>query len=246
MSTNKQQSVVFIVYETDSSNTVIVAHRLFMTLMLHGYTARMLQSHIADPEKRKAMIENALRTADVVVRLESDVDADAGVLLTEQLEMVRQLDKPMIAAALPIDEPALLAQLNAQSQSLTMTLPEEAKWVAGSWRLKFFNEGTLAHGYGILKLQPDGTAQGELNIAQGTTALNTKIAAKWSLEGKNLTLNGLQQVQGLPTRLEYKLEMEIQQYNGNAEDGAIAFSVKTAQGDDGVLQREPTVAPKSA
>lgn len=238
MATTNQRSVVYIVYETENSAAIIAAHHLFMTLMLYNYTARMLQGQVADAEKQKGMIENALRTANTVVRLVVDSDVQHGALLAQQLDVAQQLNKPIVEASLPVDVAALLAQLGYHAQAPTTDLPVGATWVEGTWRLKFFNESTLAHGYGMLKLLPDGSAQGELNIAQGTASLSTKIVAKWSLQDRQLTLNGLQQVQGLPTRLEYRLEMAIRQYNGNAADGTVAFSVKTAQGDDGVLQRD--------
>jgi hypothetical protein len=248
-------STAFIAYaEADEA----AAHRLHLAFMLHNANARMMQKAIADAAQRQHTLRTTYAGIGAVVVIHSAHSAEDAVW-REQIEIGVALGKTLLVCslddtpltALPITAlqaaphiafntqaweaaiPHVWAALDITPQPLADHLPDDDQWLADTWRVKFYNFSTAAHGYGELTLNADHSVSGNLNIAQKALALATAVDATWTLQGAALSVQGTQQLRLLKQALPYQLEVSITQC------GERTFSAQTAQGDESVFQRAP-------
>lgn len=249
--------VAFISYgERDED----AAHRLHMEFMHHSANARLMQMYIPDAAQRQQALVAAISGADVVLMLHS-ARSEASEVLREQVDLALRVGKPIHVCAL--DEAGLAAWPPAvqtaprhsfaegsweENTHALMTMlgvalvqfsdapPAGVAWLVDKWRVKFYNVGTRAHGYGEFTLKEGGAASGTLNIAQGNLKIQIAITGVWELGGSRFTLNGHQVIRGTTLSLPYQFEADV------AQVGASTFRAQTPQGDASVFQRAPSGA----
>jgi hypothetical protein len=247
--------IAFLSYsEADEAD----AHHLYMDFMLHNATPRMLQLAVEDAAQRQKMLQQTIRSSDKVLMLISAA-SEASALQQEQIEIALLTGKSI--SAITLDSSALptwltnrvadvavypmadrgweeashhvLTALDVPPQPLNKDVPASDEWVPDKWRVKFFNGGSKAHGYGELELKDDHSVTGTLNIAQGKLTAQTTVNAKWKLEGTQFSIEGEQLVRPMRQPMSYTLVVTISQF------GPLTFRAHTAHKDDSVFQRAP-------